>query len=202
MGRRSQAEDQALVRECLAGSERAWKEFHGQFIGLMRTVCRKYGSLSSQDVEDVTQSAFLSLTTALKTYDFQQSLPRFVCLVTQRVLIDEYRKTKAAKRDRDRELAVGSEAGEINPGSMLPESSMPDARLEKAELVQEVRVAIRSLDPRCRQLITMRYLNDLSFKEIADALNVNENTVTVQTRRCLDTLRTRLRERKRRGTVS
>lgn len=167
----------------------------------MRTVVRKYGSLTPQDVEDVTQSAFLSLTTALRNYDFRQSLPKFVCLVTQRVLIDEYRRTKAVKRDHEREIAVGREVGDINPGSLGSESPTPDAQLEKAQLVEHVRGAIRALDPKCRELITMRYLNELSFKEIADTLNTNENTVTVQTRRCMDTLRMKLQQQERRRTL-
>ena len=59
---------------------------------------RRNSALSPEDVEDLTQTAFLALSTALRTYDFERPLSRFVCLVTERVVVDEYRRRSAAKR--------------------------------------------------------------------------------------------------------
>jgi RNA polymerase sigma-70 factor, ECF subfamily len=202
MAEARQNEDRALVRECLEGSERAWNEFYSRFIALMRTVVRKYGNLGPQDVEDITQSAFLSLTSALKNYDFQQSLPRFVCVVTERVLIDEYRKLKAAKRDGETKLLVRDDGDDDGTESFPADAELQDAQLERLEQVSLVRGALREIDGKCRDLITLRYLEELSFKEIADSLGSTENTVTVQTRRCLDASRERLSDAKRRGSRS
>ncbi|MFH0821218.1 MAG: sigma-70 family RNA polymerase sigma factor [Pseudomonadota bacterium] len=191
MDKRSLDQDHQLVRECLAGSEDAWKEFYSRFIGLMRVVALKHGNVSNPDVEDITQSAFLSLTTALKSYDFRQSLPRFVTVVTERVLIDEYRKSKAAKRDKDLEVPASSFDYEEDKTDMLQDpSDTQDVVLEQAQLADQVRKALNALDEKCRRLITLRYIEDRSFKEIAESLRSTENTVTVQTRRCLDALRT------------
>ncbi len=91
--------DTLLVQECLQGSQDAWNEFYTRFIGLIRNVVRKSRNLSPSDVEDITQSAFLELATALKNYVSGNSLTGFVCTVTERVLIDEFRKKRASKRD-------------------------------------------------------------------------------------------------------
>jgi len=190
MDKTSYTEDQLLVRECLTGSETAWSEFYSRFIGLMRTVVRKHGTLSPQDVEDVTQSAFLSLTTALTRYDSQQSLPRFVSLITERVLIDEYRKGKAAKRDCETEALERSDCGEEAKIETSEDPELQDEQLERAELVSRLRNALKTIEEKCRELLTLRYLDERSFKEIAESLGSTENTVTVQTRRCLDALRT------------
>jgi RNA polymerase sigma-70 factor, ECF subfamily len=194
-------DDHRLVQDCLTGSEEAWREFYARFIGLMRTVVRKHRRLTPEDVEDVTQAAFLSLTTALRTYDAQQSLPRFVCLVTERVLIDEYRRGKAAKRDADVEAIEHSDPREHTKLSLATDDEPQDAQMEKAELVSRLGAALRNLDARCKELITLRYLEELSFKEVAGILGSSENTVTVQTRRCLDSLRVKFREPdKKRGS--
>ena len=198
-GSRAQ-DDVRLVKECLTGSEHAWREFYAKFIGLMRSVVRKHRKLSPEDVEDITQAAFLSLTGALHTFDSQQSLPRFVCVVTERVLIDEYRKGKAAKRHSDIEAI---ELGELreHAGLVLADSDeLQDAQMEKAQLVSRLKGALKTLNPRCNQLITLRYLEELSYREIGEILGTNENTVTVQARRCLDSLRLTFKKPDKRGS--
>lgn len=198
----SQGEDRRLVKECLEGSEGAWREFYSRFIGLMRSVARKYAKNNPQDVEDVTQSAFVSLTTALRNYDESQSLPRFVCLITERVVIDEYRKLKASKRAGETESLDRTDSRAEGPHVATLSDDLQDSRIEKAEQSHRLRVAVRALDPKCRELITMRYLEELSFNEIAESVGVSENTVTVQTRRCLEALRRRFKETGRGGARS
>ncbi len=191
MQKRNRIDDQLLVRECLAGKEEAWKEFYSRFIRLMRSVVTKHASLSPEDVEDVTQAAFLSLTTALTSYDDRQSLPRFVCVITERVLIDEYRRVRAAKRDAEVHASAYADVAETSEEGAGQEVELQDIRMERAEQVSLVRGCLEELDPRCRELITLRYFRELGFSEIAGLLGETENTVTVQTRRCLERLRAR-----------
>lgn len=198
MHRRSESEDQALVAKCLDGSEDAWKDFYARFVGLIRAVVRKCGRPGPADVEDMTQSTFLALATALRNYDVAQSLPKFICLVAKRVAIDEYRKTRAVKRDGEVQVNVDGDEEAVSP--FAAESDRLDERLEKAELVQRLRAALSSLDVKCRDLITQRYFRELSFKEIAQSVGVTENTVTVQTRRCLDSLKAKFKRLGRQGS--
>lgn len=196
----SENKDYLLVQECLCGSEKAWNEFYGRFIGLMRNVVRRHANLSWEDVQDITQSAFLELTSALRNYDPKQPLHSFVCLVTQRVLIDEYRKGRAAKRSaRTESLAHHDDPEE---GTTVVRSNLEgqDEQVERAELVWSLKTAFGELDTRCRELIRLRYYDDLPFAEMAQLAGVTENTITVQTRRCLDKLRATYRARESRGT--
>lgn len=198
MHRRSESEDQALVVRCLDGSEDAWKEFYARFVGLIRAVVRKCGRPGPTDVEDMTQSTFLALATALRNYDVVQSLPKFICLVAKRVAIDEYRKTRAVKRDAEAHVSIDDDDEAVSP--FAGEFERQDERLEKAELVQRLRAALNALDVKCRDLITQRYFRELSFKEIAQSVGATENTVTVQTRRCLDSLKAKFNRLGRQGS--
>jgi len=198
MEKRNPSQDEALVRACLAGSEAAWQEFYSRFIGLMRSVVKKRYILCKEDVEDITQSAFVSLATALNNFDYEQSLPRFVCVITERVAIDEYRRRNAARRNAE------AQAGQ--PESNMPvlsearsDMDSPDQQIEHAEMASCLSVALNELDPSCRELLTLRYLHDLSYREIAELFGVSENTLTVQTRRCLEKLRIKFREAERKG---
>jgi RNA polymerase sigma factor (sigma-70 family) len=196
-----QSRDHHIVRQCLSGSERAWEEFYDRFVGLMRSVVGKSGHLSKEDVDDITQSAFLSMTSALENYDFHQSLPRFVCVVTERVLVDEYRSRSASKRGSDAEMVDLDDSvqdGIVNPGG---DSHRQDIKMQRAQEGALLTDALRGLDPRCRRLIELRYFGELPFEEIAGILGSTKNTQIVAIRRCLEKLRTSFRRSQRRGVV-
>jgi RNA polymerase sigma-70 factor, ECF subfamily len=189
MGMRDENQDQLLVQDCLAGSETSWNQFYSRFVGLIRSVVRRQAGLSPADVEDFTQSTFLALATSLNNYDAKHSLARFVCLVTERVLIDEYRRTKAAKRDAVTESVEHHDGNEEGTRMVQSELESPDRQMERAQLVSHLRGALGGLDPRCRELIHLRYYDELPFSEIAAIVGITENTLTVQTRRCLEKLK-------------
>jgi RNA polymerase sigma-70 factor (ECF subfamily) len=159
-----------------------------RFVGLIRSVVKRQAGLSPADVEDFTQSTFLALATSLNNYDSMHSLARFVCVVAQRVLIDEYRRTKAAKRDAETESVEHHDGNEEGTRMVQSELESPDQQMEKAQLVSNLRGALGGLDPRCRELIHLRYYDELAFGEIAAIVGLTENTLTVQTRRCLEKL--------------
>ncbi len=200
MAMRDENQDRLLVQGCLAGSETAWNEFYSRFVGLIRSVVRRQAGLSPADVHDITQSTFLALATSLNNYDSKHSLARFVCVVAERVLIDEYRRTKAGKRDADTESVEHHDGAEY--GSRMVESELepPDIQMERAQLVSHLRGALGGLDPRCRELIHLRYYDELAFGEIAAIVGLMENTVTVQTKRCLEKLRAAYKSVETRGT--
>jgi RNA polymerase sigma factor (sigma-70 family) len=199
---RCEDEDLLLVQECVAGSEKAWRQFYSRFIGLMRNVVRRQSGLSASDVDDITQAAFLSLTTALQGYDQTHSLTSFVCLITERVLIDEYRKMKATKRDAQTEAINHHDSVEDGSRMIASAADLPDKQVETYELASLLRNAVEQLDTGCRELLKLRYFLDLSFAEIADRLGVAENTLNVRTRRCLAKLRTAYHIYARKGIKS
>jgi len=200
MAMRDENQDLLLVQECLAGSETAWNQFYSRFVGLIRSVVRRQAGLSPADVEDFTQSTFLALATSLNNYDSMHSLARFVCVVAQRVLIDEYRRTKAAKRDAETESVEHHDSSDEGTRMIQSELESPDRQMEKAQLVSHLRGALGGLDPRCRELIHLRYYDELAFGEIAAIVGLTENTLTVQTRRCLEKLKAVYKDLETKGT--
>ena len=109
-------------------------------------------------------------------------------------MIDEFRRATASKRDARTE-SIDHHDGEEEGATMIASDSEPqDSRIEKAQLVSRLKIALDELDAKCRELIELRYLQELSFNEVARMKGATENTVTVQTRRCLDKLKAVYRE--------
>lgn len=77
-------------------------------------------------------------------------------------------------------------------------SSDPSAALElreREELLDRVTDAVRSLDEHYRQVVLLRFYEDLKPREIAERLEIPVETVRTRTRRALELIATRLDER-------
>jgi len=182
-------QDRALVQQCLSGSRQAWDEFYNRFWLLVSKAVRTKVRCKESDVQDLVQSVFLALYTSLKTYDHQYSLSKFVWIVSERVCIDEFRKSTAAKRDGST-VHVDHHDGEDETAVMVSSNlDSQEQQLADAEMKQLLMTAFKLLGDKCRQLIRLRYLQELSFKEIASLLGAGEKSLAVQAGRCLQDLK-------------
>ena len=80
------------------------------------------------------------------------------------------------------------------PAETLPEVSGAD-ELEPAEDRDQLRRLLTQLSPRERAVVVLRYYEQLSERETADALGVSVGTVKSQASRALGALRTHLGDR-------
>jgi RNA polymerase sigma-70 factor (ECF subfamily) len=202
MATRSRKDDECLVKACVSGSEEAWTEFYNLYIGLVRSVVKRKVGASYSDIEDLTQNVFIGLISSLKSYDSTYPLTRFISIIAERTCIQEYRKSTSAKRSADTDpidLHDGSEEG-VRRVAWTGDSQ--EDQLEQSQLVLLLRDGLRNLGEKCRNLLKFRYYEDRPFKEIARMVGANENTVTVQSKRCLDKLRGLYHERLRKGKTS
>ena len=181
--------DSLLVQQCLAGSKTAWDELYDRFLLLVRKVIRTHLRCGEFDTQDMIQNVFLSVCTALKTYDHQYPLSKFIWVISERVCIDEHRKRQAAKRFADTVSVNHHDHGDDTTTMVQSRADPPEQQLVGAELQQLLSLAFRQLGDKCRELLRLRYLQDLSFKEIIALLGGKEKTLAVQTGRCLAELK-------------
>jgi len=194
-------QDILLVKECAAGSEDAWNSFYCRFIGLVRSIIRRQRGISSYEMEDIAQNVFLALVPALKKYDSTYSLPRFVSIVAERVCIQEYRRVTAAKREASTDPVDHMDGSEEGARTLPSELQSQEEKLAEHQLVDILKIALRQLGSRCRELLRLRYYEEIPYKEITRILGATENTLTVQARRCLAELTAHYQELLRKGVV-
>ena len=189
MDRDGENQDRVLVEQCLAGSRQAWNEFYNRYCMLAAKAVRTKTRCGESDVQDLVQSIFLALYTSLQAYDFHYPLSRFVWIVSERVCIDEFRKSTAAKRDKAT-VPLNHHDGEDDSGLMIPSNlDNQEQQLSDAEGKHMLTAAFKQLGDKCRQIIRLRYLQELSFKEIASLLGSKEKSLAVQAGRCLRDLK-------------
>jgi RNA polymerase sigma-70 factor (ECF subfamily) len=155
-----------------------------------------------QDLEDTVQEVFLHLMRSLNGYDESYPLTKFVCVIAERVSTDEHRFRSRDKRQGE---TISLDLEDCDNGIKIILSSAEDLQDEKvarAQELQRLRASFRALSEKCREILKMRYEQELPFKHIGELLGATENTVTVQARRCLDELRALFQRADERGAIS
>jgi RNA polymerase sigma-70 factor (ECF subfamily) len=154
------------------------------------------------DPSDVVQEALADAALSLSDYLRDRPLPFYPWLrqfAWERLLQLHRRHVQAQRRSVGREqlriFDIAEESEAILADRLVHAGSSPSARLMAAELRDRVRAALESLESNDREVLTLRYLEQLSTREIAAVLGINEAAVKTRHRRALERLRLRLDER-------
>lgn len=184
--------DENLVEQCLSGSSAAWLEFYSRFERLVRLVVRRRLGMYQDQCEDMVQEVFITLMSALATFEPRFKLQVFVCSIAERVCIDRYRFERAEKRSAILEPLDDPDHVDIIQANLSAQAKSQEELLSEHERNKILKLALRSLKSSCRELLTLRYLEELSYGEITRRIGGTENTLAVQVSRCIAQLRSTL----------
>jgi len=116
--------------------------------------------------DDVTQQIFLKLFTAIRQFRGDSEFTTWLYRLVVNACLDE-------RRRRRRLLPWGETVAMRNAGEKKPQEKQY-ARLEVAEAVQK---AIGELKPKFRVPILLKYVEGLSYEEIASVMGCSKGTV-------------------------
>ncbi|HWF88984.1 MAG TPA: sigma-70 family RNA polymerase sigma factor [Pyrinomonadaceae bacterium] len=116
--------------------------------------------------DDVTQQIFLKLFTAIRQFRGESEFTTWLYRLVVNACLDE-------KRRRRRLLPFGVTVAMRNPSEKKPQEKQY-ARLEVAAAVRE---AIGELKPKFRLPILLKYIEGLSYEEIASVMGCSKGTV-------------------------
>jgi RNA polymerase sigma-70 factor, ECF subfamily len=116
--------------------------------------------------DDVTQQIFLKLFTAIRQFRGDSEFTTWLYRLVVNACLDE-------KRRRRRLLPWGETVETRNPSEKKPQEKQY-ARLEVAAAVRE---AIGELKPKFRLPILLKYIEGLSYEEIASVMGCSKGTV-------------------------
>ncbi|WCK53505.1 sigma-70 family RNA polymerase sigma factor [Aneurinibacillus sp. Ricciae_BoGa-3] len=119
---------------------------------------------NEQDALDASQEALIRIYTKIDTYQEKAKFSTWVQRIVTNVCIDKFRRKKET---------VSIEQNEL----VLYAFQNVEQEVERAGMFEEVRRAINELPEQHRTVVILRYLQDLSYNEIAEILNMPLNTV-------------------------
>jgi RNA polymerase sigma factor (sigma-70 family) len=176
-------EDARLVARCLAGDARAWEALVRRHERLVHAVARSY-RLTDADAGDVFQDVFAALVKGLPRLRDARTLVRWLSSTTDRI-------ARAVALRRRRELALGLADDDAAAGTIAADQPAVEADLEGLEQQALVRLALATLPPACRNLLTALYYEDppLSYAEVSQRLHVPVGSLGPTRARCFERLR-------------
>ncbi len=159
----------ALIQRCLSGDQGAWEEIVRHHWRRVFNIAYKFTG-RHDEAEDLTQDVFLKIFKSLKTFDRRANFQTWLVSVSRNLCIDHYRSVRKERETIDRDV----DAGELTPSA--PGQSAY-ATLEQRDRVSLLRRALAELPPTLRTAVMLRDIQELSYQEIADQLNLPEGTV-------------------------
>lgn len=163
--------DAELVRQALAGSQLAFQHLVTRYatpaVNLAARMVRDRAV-----AEDLAQEAFTRAFERLSAYDQERRFASWFFQILHNVTIDYLRRKRPVTVSLDELEEIGHPV--IDTAST---SGSPETRAEEAALARAVEAGLSCIRPEYREVIVLRYREDLSIEEIADGMNIPAGTV-------------------------
>lgn len=138
------------------------------------------------DAEDLTLEAFGKAFNNIANYSADFAFSTWLFKIATNNCIDFIRKKRLQTTSLDQTSTTDD--GESSPIAVKDHTPDPEESLVKDQRAQKIRAAIEELSPKYRALIELRYLDELSYEEIAEKLDIPLGTVKAQLFRAKDML--------------
>lgn len=189
-------DDHERVQRTLEGDSSAFDHLVEKYMNrAYRIAYRMTGD--PDEVEDLTQEAFLKAYQALHRFRTESSFFTWFCRILVHVCMDHLRKKRFRSRFRhlfqkphDDEAEKSIETDVADPHW----SSNPGAALEQTEWSALIQAALLRLPLRQRAIFVLKHFQGRRIHEIARILGISEGTVKTHLFRAVHTLRRELRE--------
>ncbi|HKZ76770.1 MAG TPA: sigma-70 family RNA polymerase sigma factor [Pyrinomonadaceae bacterium] len=178
--------DEQIVERALTGDAEAFGEIVSRWERKIFSLA--YGMLGREDdARDATQETFLSAFRNLRGFRGEAKVSSWLHRIAVNQCITRQRRAKTRN-----EAALDEEEEKHAASFSAPLEYSPAQILEGLEAKEAVRRAVRSLPLELRQIVVMKEFEELTFREIADVLELPLSTVKSRLYTALKQLEMRL----------
>jgi len=180
------------VRRMINGEKDGLKEIYQEYMPYIYTTVLHILK-SKENAEDITSDFFIKLWDKAQQYKFGGAHKGYLATIARNMAIDYIRKYK--KEELTDTVGDGSSLDESNIELEGNHSSNKNAGIEKSLVEEEVisdislTQALEILKESEREIVHMKVLGDLTFKEIAQVLQIPMGTVTWRYQNAMTKLR-------------
>jgi RNA polymerase sigma-70 factor (ECF subfamily) len=183
------AEVSHLIVRCQTGDRQAFDELVAKYQRYVYNLIYQHLG-RTDDLEDVAQEVFLRLYKFIRKYRGNASLESWIYKV-----VLNYCRTHARRRSTFTRIfgmvpnSNGEERGFEVLDTLASETYDPAKTVEQRVQAEDIMCAVRSLPPIYSDILIMREVNELSYEEIAQILDISIGTVKSRISRARDLVR-------------
>jgi RNA polymerase sigma factor (sigma-70 family) len=165
--------DHDLVQAVRAGDdhafERLYHRYHRRISAYIFGMVHDHGR-----AEDLTQEVFVSALRRMRQTDRPIAFKPWVYEIAKNACIDAFRRSKRAE-----EVSIDAEEGlaPADHGKLASNSPSPDAAVEGKQQLDDLCGAFGGLSDAHHQILVMRELEGLSYREIGERLDMSRPSV-------------------------
>lgn len=157
--------DTKLVQKVLQGNIKSFEIIVNRYE--MRILKFAYSMLKNKEAaEDITQEVFITVYNKLDTFDSKYKFSNWILRITKNKCIDYIRKHKKINEYNIEEV-----------NGVTSKESSPEESIEFKETKKEIERYINNLEYVDRQIVLLRYLQNVTFNEISSILDMSESSV-------------------------
>lgn len=168
-----------MVLACMespqSGFQGAFRQLYEEFKDRVYNVCYRVTG-NANDALDASQETFGIIHRKIGDFRFDSKFSSWVYRVAVNASIDLKRRSVS-----NYVTSLDSPHGSADEGPRVDLRDegieLPAAAASRHELEQEIQRAIGRLSPKMRVIIVLRYIESLSYEEIADTLGISIGTV-------------------------
>lgn len=173
--------DNRVIEACQQGNREAFRMLFEAYKDRVYSISLHFFGGDEAAAGDATQQVFLKLITRIEQFHFDAEFTTWLYRLVTNECLDEQRR-------RRRFIPLG-ESSSINYPTM---DRFQEKHYIQRENADSVRAAIAKLQPKLRVAVLLKYVEELSYDEIADVLGCSKGTVASRLNRGLKILARRL----------
>ncbi|WP_050613685.1 RNA polymerase sigma factor SigW [Bacillus testis] len=176
------------IKDVLKGDHNAFGEIVEIYKDKVFQLC--YRMLGNRhEAEDMAQEAFVRAYVNIHSFNIKRKFSTWLYRIATNLCIDRIRKKKPDYY-LDAEIA-GTEG--LDMYSQIPSSTKkPEEEVESLELQDTIQKEILKLPEKYRTVIVLKYIEELSLKEISEILDLPIGTIKTRIHRGREALRKQL----------
>lgn len=173
--------DERVIDDCRRGDREAFRLLFEAYQDKVFSIAVYSFRGDETAAGDITQQVFLKLLTAIAQFRGDSEFSTWLYRLVVNACTDEQRR-------RRRWLPLGDSVAMSRVGDRRPQ----EKHYARVELAESVKAAIGELKPKFRMPILLKYIEDLSYEEIATVLDCSMGTVASRMNRAHKALAKRL----------
>jgi len=169
--------DQELFAALKRGEVKVFNEIYERYFGLLYR--HAYHMLHDRvQAEDVVQDIFQMLLEKCNELELQHSLKAFLYASVRFRVLKQFRHNKVVENYLSTIVALSENTVQTI-----------DIYIEEKELAKRIEEGLSKLPPKMREVFELSRIDELSYQEISEKLNVTEHTVRKQMSNALKIMR-------------
>lgn len=173
--------DEQIVARVLAGESYLYGLLMDRYAKRLFRYARKFLN-DSDAIEESVQDVFTKAYENLASFDQERKFQSWIYRIAHNTFVNILRRKSRSWINIEWDTLVSIPAGE----------TYEESERDRVEMRESIESGLDKLSPKYREILTLYYLDELSYKDISDILHVPTGTVGIRLKRAKEALKKEL----------